>query len=84
MDQGSKKPASELLQCPLCSGRGELPRDELFARLREKDFSRKVESYLLNVVEPERKAEPQPGPSFDRDVHTWNCTHFLWRRSPKE
>ena len=84
MDQDPKKPASELLKCPLCSGRGELPSEELFDRLREKDFSRKVESYLVNVVEPENKAEPLPGPSFERDVHTWNCTHFLWRRSPKE
>ncbi len=84
MDQGSKKPACELLKCPLCSGRGELPSEELFDRLREKDFSRKVESYLVNVVEPERKAEPLPGPTSKQDVHTWNCTHFLWRRSPKE
>lgn len=84
MDQGSKKPDSEILKCPLCSGRGELPREELFDRLREKDFSRKVESYLANIVEPERKGHPKPGPTFDQDVHTWNCTHFLWRRSPKE
>ncbi len=84
MDQGSKKPAHDVLKCPLCSGRGELPAEELFDRLREKDFSRKVESYLANVVEAEVKAEPKPGPSFDRDVHTWNCTHFLWRRSPEE
>ncbi len=84
MDQGSKKPASELLKCPLCSGRGQLPGEELFDRLREKDFSRQVASCPINVVEPERKAVPRAGPSFDRDVHTWNCTHFLWRRSPKE
>jgi hypothetical protein len=99
MDQGSKKPASDILKCPLCSGHGELaphhaqnrramgaplPSEELFDRLGEKDFSRKVESYLADVVEPERKAEPKPGPTFAQDVHTWNCTHFLWRRSPKE
>ncbi len=84
MDHGSKNPANELLKCPLCCGRGELPKAELFDRLREKDFSHKVESYLANVVEPDRKSELREGPTFDNDVRTWNCTHFLWRRSPKE
>ncbi len=83
MDQGAKKPGSKILKCPLCSGRGELPSEELFDRLREKDFSRKVESYLADVVEAEQKCA-KPGPTFDQDVHTWNCTHFLWRRSAKE
>ncbi len=83
MDQGSKKSGCELLKCPLCSGRGELPSGELFDRLKERDFSRKVESYLANVVEPECKTAI-PGPTFDQHVHTWNCTQFLWRRSPKE
>ncbi len=85
MDQGSKQnPATEILKCPLCSGRGELCMSELLERLREKDFSRKVEAYLANVVEPELKSEPREGPTFEQNVRTWNCTHFLWRRSPKE
>jgi len=81
------KPTNPLLKCPLCEGRGELPEKELFDRLSEKDFGRKVASYLHNFVEPEVGATAEPieaGGEFHKDVAAWNCTHFLWRRSPKE
>ena len=38
----------------------------------------------------EKAAEPEGGPvragqpDFKQHVDVWNCTHFLWRRSPKE
>lgn len=87
-----KAPQSALLQCPLCEGRGELPEKEMLERLREKDLCRKIASYMDNIVEAEARvtpAEPAPGPKlvdprFQSDVNTWNLTHFLWRRSPKE
>ena len=82
------KPSGELVKCPLCEGRGELPERDLFDRLSEKDFPRKVSSYLANFVEPEINATehdtPVPAGDFQKDVNSWNCTHFLWRRSPKE
>ena len=81
------KPTSPLVKCPLCEGRGELPEQELFDRLNEKDFGRKVSTYLHNFVEPEVDAAAsveQPAGEFQKEVAAWNCTHFLWRRSPKE
>ena len=88
-----KSPEPALVKCPLCEGRGELPEKEMFDRLREKDLCRKIASYMDSIVEGEAKvapeAEPAPSPrlvdpKFKSEVDTWNLTHFLWRRSPKE
>ncbi len=78
-----------LLKCPLCEGRGELPEQDLFDRLAEKDLGRKLSSYVGNVIEADEKeheveAAHRGDPEFQRHVDVWNCTHFLWRRSPKE
>ena len=77
-----------LHKCPLCEGRGELPEQELFDRLAEKDLGRKLASYVENFVHADESMAEQPVAAgqteFQRHVDTWNCTHFLWRRSPKE
>ena len=78
--------ATEKLRCPICEGRGEIERDELLVRLNEKDLGRKVQTYLSDFVESEKKEEldevvPDEG---KHDPKAWNLTHFLWRRSPKE
>ena len=79
------KQASEVLKCPLCEGRGELEKQALLARLREKDFGHKVESYLSDIVEAESKEELHGSKEPTQyDAKMWNLTHFLWRRSPKE
>ncbi len=85
MSDQPKGSEHHLLKCPLCEGRGELPEQELFDRLAEKDLGRKLSSYVGNVVEADEKAKDSPGKQeFQRHVDAWNCTHFLWRRSPKE
>src|ERR1700741_1280663 len=35
-----RSPSSETIECPLCSGAGELPRAEILDRLGVKDFAR--------------------------------------------
>jgi len=85
-DTGKSSP-SEIVKCPLCEGRGEMEKQALYDRLQEKDFGRKVISFLTNVVEAERTSEVSSEtskPDFKHEVNTWNLTHFLWRRSPKE
>lgn len=71
------------VKCPLCEGRGELPEDEMSERLAEKDLGRKLASYLDDIVHADEKAETHDS-DFQQRVDAWNCTHFLWRRSPKE
>ncbi len=80
-DSGSKK---RVVKCPLCEGRGELPDDELISRLAEKDLGRKLSSYVENIVEADENAKATGATDFQKHVDAWNCTHFMWRRSPKE
>lgn len=78
----SETDAKKLMKCPLCEGRGELPEGELFDRLSEKDLGGKLKSYVGDIVDAETSASG--GSDFKQRVEAWNCTHFLWRRSPKE
>ena len=83
----SPKKSAEVMPCPLCEGRGEIEKELLLERLREKDLGRKVESYLSNIVAAERSEELHGVPPAEKPKHeanAWNLTHFLWRRSPKE
>ena len=78
----SDESTSKIVKCPLCEGRGELRDDEMLDRLAEKDLGRKLSSYVENIVAADEK---EAGSSdFQGRVDAWNCTHFLWRRSPKE
>jgi hypothetical protein len=77
-DTGAKK-----VKCPLCEGQGELAEQQLHDRLAEKDLGRKLATYIDDVVHAD-VTEASRANDFDRQVDSWNCTHFLWRRSPKE
>ena len=89
MSDQPKGHTHHLLKCPLCEGRGELPKSDLMDRLSEKDLGHKLASYVDNfIVADEQESEPEAAhsaqPDFKHRVDVWNCTHFLWRRSPKE
>ena len=81
------KKAAEVVTCPICEGRGELEKEILLDRLREKDLGRKLETYLSNIVAAERSEELHGVPAEEAAKHqptTWNLTHFMWKRSQKE
>ncbi|MGZ4819930.1 MAG: hypothetical protein ACXVZJ_14975 [Terriglobales bacterium] len=86
MTDQPKGDLDHVLKCPLCEGRGELPHKEMLERLSEKDLGRKLASYMDNfIAADENEAEPEAAHAeFQQHVDVWNCTHFLWRRSPKE
>ena len=85
MSDAANKNGCEMMKCPLCEGRGELPKQQLLERLNEKDLGRKVENFMSIVESEEREAlHGSSGQAVPRSVTTWNLTHFLWRRSPKE
>ena len=46
----------QLLKCPLCEGRGELPHKDLLDRLDEKDLGHKLASYVENFIVADEKA----------------------------
>jgi hypothetical protein len=79
MSSTSRSPVhSNIVCCPLCEGRGQLPEDVLIDRLGEKDLANKIRSYLANFVDAEMAVStPTVG---SKAIDTSN----LWRRSPKE
>ena len=77
----------EFIKCPLCDGLAKLKRSDLIALLAGPNLGEKLEK---NMAENTPLAEGnqavrrlQPG-EFGREVHKWNPTLPLWRRSPKE
>jgi hypothetical protein len=81
------KNPTDMLKCPLCEGRGELSKEIMLERLSEKDLARKMQSYMSNFIEADRSEELHGLPAAEapkHDANSWNLTHFLWRRSPKE
>ena len=79
MSTTSRSPVhSNVVCCPLCEGRGQLPEDVLVDRLNEKDLANKIKSYLSNFVDAEMAAT---APSIGNKAFD---TSNLWRRSPKE
>jgi hypothetical protein len=79
MSSTSRSPVhSNVVCCPLCEGRGQLPENVLVDRLSEKDLANKIRSYLSNFVDAEVSATAAS--PCKRAMDTTN----LWRRSPKE
>jgi hypothetical protein len=77
----------EFIKCPLCDGLAKLKRSDLIALLAGPNLREKLEK---NMAENTPLAEGnqavrrlQPG-EFGKEVHNWNPTLPLWRRSPKE
>ncbi len=79
MSTTSRSPVhSNVVCCPLCEGRGQLPEDVLVDRLNEKDLANKIKSYLANFVDAEMASTATTMGSKAIDMSN------LWRRSPKE
>jgi hypothetical protein len=84
---GTPSKPADVLQCPVCEGRGELSKKVLLERLSENDLANKVKSYLSDFVEADHKEEKPGMPTAEavkHDAKAWNLTHFLWRRSLKD
>jgi len=78
------------LQCPLCAGHGEVRASRLTGFFSDPELKSKIEAYVANAsaaaedtaeLVAARESKPR---NFERDVHTWNPTLPMWRRSPKE
>ena len=79
----------DLLKCPLLQGLDAMHRAELLGLINASDSSlkEKLEQCLAQhgVAEPEaEKAANWKPADFQKDVHTWDTTTPLWRRSSKE
>jgi hypothetical protein len=78
---------NDIVNCPLCEGLAKMRRSHLVALLAGNNLRDKLEMNMAEVTQPAEKDQPgrrlQPG-EFGREVHNWNPTLSLWRRSPKE
>ena len=79
--------SDELVRCPLCDGLAKVWRSDLIALLTGKSLREKLQKKMA-VFTPPAEADQagrrlHPG-EFEREVHNWNPTLSLWRRSLKE
>ncbi len=77
------------LKCPLCEGQGEVRRSQLMEFFSDPELKSKIDAYLTIVAPPQEGPElvcsaAQEPRNFQKDVHCWNPTLPMWRRSPKE
>ena len=75
------------VKCPLCEGKGELLASALMEKVSNPELRKRLETRIGEIAE---KSNLVPvgahGKDFDfqKEVHYWNPTLPIWRRSPKE
>jgi len=78
----------DLLKCPLLQGLDAMHRAELLGLINDSSLKEKLEQCLSQHVTADAKGQEaganwKPA-DFQKDVHTWDPTAPLWRRSSKE
>jgi len=73
------------VKCPLCEGQGELSRSELAERFANQELRKRLDARIAEILEDDSLAAVGPKVrDFQKEVHSWNPTLPIWRRSPKE
>jgi len=73
------------VKCPLCEGEGELLRSELAERFSNQELRKRLDARIAEILEDNALAAVGPKVrDFQKEVHSWNPTLPMWRRSPKE
>ena len=75
------------VQCPLCEGRSELRPSEILELFSNPEMRNRLDARISEIAEycsPFGSALKIPAINFQREVHKWNPTLPIWRRSPKE
>ncbi|HUJ95045.1 MAG TPA: hypothetical protein VLW84_07265 [Terriglobales bacterium] len=73
----------DVVKCPLCGGHGQLRRSEIQQAVADKALHDRLQG-ALNAASGELVGAGSSPRDFQKDVHTWNPTLPMWRRSPKE
>jgi hypothetical protein len=75
------------VKCPLCEGEGELTPSALFETFSTPELRKRLEARIAEIAENSGHVPAVAGGKgfdFQKEVHTWNPTLPIWRRSPKE
>ena len=74
-----------LVRCPLCEGLGALSPQAVVDRFVNPELRQRLDARITEIAElctsPTTKSKVR---DFQKEVHTWNQTLPIWRRSPKE
>ncbi len=77
--------AEDKVRCPLCEGRGELLRSEIAERFTNQELRKRLDARIAEILEDSGLAgAAAKARDFQKEVHSWNPTLPIWRRSPKE
>ena len=79
----------DVVKCPLCGGFTHIEKPDLLAALKHPQVREQVERYLAELLKsPVDDLSPvsatPAGRDFQKDVHNWNPSVPMWRRSHKE
>lgn len=73
------------VKCPLCEGEGKLLRSDFVERVTTPELRKRLDARIAEILEGSEMAGVAPkARDFQKEVHTWNPTLPIWRRSPKE
>ena len=73
------------VRCPLCEGQGELLRSEIADQFSNPELRKRLDARIAEILEDATVAFAAPqARDFQKEVHSWNPTLPMWRRSPKE
>jgi hypothetical protein len=74
-----------VVRCPLCEGRGEMKGSEIAAKLTTPELRKRLDARIAEILQASELAGVgTTARNFEKEVHTWNPTLPIWRRSPKE
>jgi hypothetical protein len=74
-----------VVRCPLCEGQGELRGSEIAEKLTTPELRKRLDARIAEVLHASELAGVGTTVrNFEKEVHTWNPTLPIWRRSPKE
>ncbi|MGB9236460.1 MAG: hypothetical protein WCC04_18785 [Terriglobales bacterium] len=74
------------VKCPLCEGQGDLLPSTLIEKFSTPELRKRLEARIAEIAEKSHLVVAAGGKDFDfqKEVHSWNPTLPIWRRSPKE
>ena len=77
--------AEDKVKCPLCEGQGALLKSEIVERFTNQELRKRLDARIAEILEDSNLAAVgSKARDFQKEVHTWNPTLPIWRRSPKE
>ena len=79
----------DVVKCPLCGGFTHIEKPELLDALKNPRLREQIETYIAKLLKTPVEELSTVGASqeernFQKDIHNWNPSVPMWRRSPKE